>query len=146
MDAARRVEMSRKGKQRWKDCEAIAEKLDITKYQVSSYLYGDIAQADKLELAKAGDSSTMDWIKTTPGWKRMLQDKQNEEEQAERIRLHKPSRKVDNDMPETADEKLRVAMWYLRKMGSFEDAKAALEIAHSATERLGRKTSHVQGQ
>lgn len=129
MDQAKRDHLSTIQKLKWANCEAIALHLNVSKMDVNNYLYSEIVQAGKLAEAAVGDTEIIAWIKTTASWGRF--QKYSE--------IQEPYSVKRTELVETVSDQLKIAMWFLKKFESYEEAKAALEIAHQAINKLRKR-------
>jgi hypothetical protein len=137
-------------KQRWKDAEVVASRIGITKFQCYNFLMTMIIAQGWLEAAKNGDAEVVAAIKVSEEWKRMINQPapirvMNEDEEDEDEEPTYQKRKYqENGMATTPGEKLNCAMWLIRKIGSVEEAKIAVDLAGQAMNKLARRTEHTR--
>ena len=119
---------SEAAKQKWKDCEYIANLLcnnsqTVTKNQVHDFLFTEIKQADILDNLLSGTENVqymaVEKVKILPGWIRMLNQP----------KVYTPREKNNDDPLEDTNAELRVALWYLNKFSTDERALTVLKVA-----------------
>lgn len=102
--------------QRWDDCAKIAKNLGITKNKVYTCLYSDIQEGGNVQAAIDGDTAVLNWIRGLPSFARMHVKKDKE---------------VWTDITTPAG-RLKLAMWYIDKIGGPDIAFKTLKIAVAA--------------
>lgn len=101
-------------KKKWAQSDIIAKCLGLTKYQVFYKLYEDLVQRNMLEDALNG--MNIEEIKNLDSYKKINEPNNNDEE------------------PLTNAKKLKIAIWYLTKIGDSKEALRVLKIAIKATQ------------
>lgn len=97
---------------RWEKCRLAAEKLGCGKTHVHDKLYGRLCREDLLHRVIEGNEQA---IETVKAWDEYSQESMSQWQSS------------DTDVPKTAVEKIKVAMWFIRKMGGAEKAKKAID-------------------
>lgn len=109
---------------RWKNCEIIASYFEgVSKNDVYTYLYTEIKKEGLLEKALIGDEEALKKVMELRGWEKI----------SESI-----ARKDSNDVI-TPSDKIRVAMWFINKIGHPDEALRVLKAAIVATKALETK-------
>lgn len=122
MSAERKAELSAKGKKRWADSKAIGERLSRPTERVHN-AYGSIVRAGLLEVALSADSTNAELEAVT-----YLIDAT-----AGNVKIHDEE---DESSLKTPADQLKVAMWFINKIGSPEQAIKAVKAAASAIKSL----------
>jgi hypothetical protein len=140
-------------KQRWKDAEVVGSRLGITKFNAYNYLMTMIIEKGWLAGAKTGDAEIVAAIKETDEWRRMSnqpppihvmdeEDDEDEDEGTNQRRRHYAKGGKDGEL--SAGEKINIAFWMIRKIGSVAEAKIALDVASQAVEKLEKKAGRLK--
>ena len=133
MNEARRKKLSENQRQIWLNCEQIAGWINtltittVSKFDVYNHLYTEILNSDLLSGALGGNRASIEKITELPGWKRMVA--------AREVKIHQPEQKK-SDVLVGAKEKIGVAMWYLGRFATIEEAKKVLDLAIKVKEEL----------
>lgn len=127
-----------KMKQRWLDSEKIAENLAgaATKSEVQDWLINPIRDNGWLELALAGDAETLGKIMNLPEWARIEQSREAAKRQERTEPRLKPKVYQPSDLVRTPTEQVKLAMWFIAKFESPEQALRAVRAAVAATKEL----------
>lgn len=105
-------------KKAWEDCLLISKALGCSKMDVYTYLYRQLTDSNLIEEAKKGKHEAINHL---PGYGRIFTDYISDE------------------------AKLKIAFWYIRKMGGVEKALEVMKIAASTLIKLRRNGSQDQG-
>lgn len=107
-------------KQRWSDCRIIAEHLGCGKTHVHDRLYSRIKREELLNDAIGGVPTAIETIQSWP-----------EFNERERENHWQPNPEVRGGA-----ERLKLALWFITKIGSVEKAKRAVDLAVQVLEEL----------
>ncbi len=116
---------SEKATKRWADCATAATALGCGKTHVHDKLYARLKQEGLLDdLLKGGEaaSEVVDIVRAWP------------EFNVESVTGWQSS---TDDVPRTPVEKVKVAMWFIRKMGGVEAARKSIDAALLLQDTLG---------
>jgi hypothetical protein len=106
-------------KQRWEACDAIAELLNCGKTHVHNKLYSRIVSEQLLDNLLAGDADAIAAVKAWP------------EFGEEQPRLY-----VQKERAVTGLDTLKLAMWFIAKVGGVEKARRAIDYAERIESEL----------
>lgn len=124
MSAERKAELSKKGKERWANSKAIGARIGRPTERVAD-AYGSIVRADLLEVALNPDSTieqlqqVAQLIDAIPG--------------NIKVKIHDDD---EDDSLKTPADQIKVAMWFINKIGSPEQAVRAVKVAAAAIKEL----------
>jgi hypothetical protein len=121
----------------WQDCELIAANLSaanhalkLDKHQVFQKLYRAIKNSGHFEAVKANLKEALEGVMLLPEYKAL-----QEHSISSPVRLHKPSKRAAS--AHHADQ-LKLAMWFIDKIGSPKQAVRVVQAAVAAIEELNK--------
>lgn len=108
---------------RWVECAELATNLGVTKQQVHNFLYGRMKDEGWIAPILDNDPLTIQLIKGSAEWAQMIQAE---------LRPHLP----EMEPQKGPTDQLKLAFWFIGKIGSGEQAVRVVNAAVIATKEL----------